>query len=413
VSWGRIDDGLHDHEKFLFFGPAATPREMWVFGMSWTHQHYRRFQAAGFVPTCMPSVWAGSRAKGLRFAAELVRSGLWEQADGGWVFHDWLDYAAPDERAHFGAEPGPPPRRQAPRDPGEPAKAEPDRQDLSEKRREAGRRGAATTNSKRWGSRQPSANRRQKSASAESANVGKRRQTVGKPEPVADTFADPSGRQTSANPNPVEVQKPPPPTPSVIDDLGGGGGESPVPQAQTPTPGGPGDLTAADAVLSDVAAAWDRPAAALVRHRDAVFSALMCGWRQDALARHLAADPPQPVFDAAGLLADRLNRLPESPDHCGRRCCAASAPAAPAVCITHHVPVAADGCEYCAVASGRCLRHPGSRVVSGTGECEVCFVKKFPDDERARYLCDEHETLRDHDGTCPRCPAEYATGNAS
>jgi hypothetical protein len=42
----------------------------------------------GFVPRSAMTI-LGATA---RDASSLVKSGLWEMADGGWQFHDWLDY---------------------------------------------------------------------------------------------------------------------------------------------------------------------------------------------------------------------------------------------------------------------------------------------------------------------------------
>lgn len=118
MSWGRIDDGLHDHSKVVALGPVTDPMGLWTLCFSWTHGHANA-TTPGFVPRMLPARFAGSSARGTRLARRLVDVGLWEVVDGGWIFHDWADYAAPARDRESTGVPS----------------------DLSEKRREAGRRG--------------------------------------------------------------------------------------------------------------------------------------------------------------------------------------------------------------------------------------------------------------------------------
>jgi len=82
MTWGKVDDKLWGSPKWLGTGPRA--RALWVSGLSWCMDQL----TDGHVPAHVISVLGGTR----RDAGELVRIGLWEEADGGWQFHDWLDY---------------------------------------------------------------------------------------------------------------------------------------------------------------------------------------------------------------------------------------------------------------------------------------------------------------------------------
>lgn len=178
VSWARYDDNFDDHPKVMA-ALGEHPASVSLHTCANTYSHRNRLN--GFVPKEYPRRLLGPI--GARAARALVNSGLWETVDGGWVFHDWEDYASPERRRQ-------PSGNSSDTDPG----------DLSAKRREAGRRGAAATNAKRWGSADQT--------DGESANVGNLptdadRQTsanasanVGTPNPVPEV-ADSSSRQNA------------------------------------------------------------------------------------------------------------------------------------------------------------------------------------------------------------------------
>lgn len=176
MTWARLDDGLHNHEKFMGFGPVTTPRELWVVALSWTHQNFRRHTIPGFVPASMPTVWAGTKTKGNRLAARLAESGLWETTDTGWVFHDWLDYASPDERTHFGADTTP--------DSGS-DDTPPDGETLRDKRRRAGQAGGRASAARRTTTGEASKSEASAEASA-SASSSKSEASAATPNPVAE-----------------------------------------------------------------------------------------------------------------------------------------------------------------------------------------------------------------------------------
>lgn len=86
MPWFKVDDGLHSHPKWIAASPHA--RALWVTAGSWCAAHL----TDGHVPKHMLTLF-GARPKD---AAELVRLGLWVEADddpeGGWRFHDWGEY---------------------------------------------------------------------------------------------------------------------------------------------------------------------------------------------------------------------------------------------------------------------------------------------------------------------------------
>jgi hypothetical protein len=120
MGWARLDDGLHDHPKFI--GLSLEAVGLWTLALTWAHRHAgASFGLLGHVPANLPARLAGTRGK--RLAAELEQHHLWdaEGAIGGWVIHDYIEYLPAAER---------------------PATAN----EVRKARSEAGKRGAAT----RW-----------------------------------------------------------------------------------------------------------------------------------------------------------------------------------------------------------------------------------------------------------------------
>jgi hypothetical protein len=82
MTWGKIDDKLWGHQKWM--ATPAPARGLWITALSWCMDQ----GTDGHVPRhVLP--FLGSTP---RHANALVTSGLWETADGGWQFHDWLAY---------------------------------------------------------------------------------------------------------------------------------------------------------------------------------------------------------------------------------------------------------------------------------------------------------------------------------
>ena len=85
MTWFKVDDKLHDHEKPHTAGKAAMG--VWVLAGSWSADNL----TDGFVPARVLGRW-GTAAD----AKRLVAAELWDECerDGqpGWRFHDWLEY---------------------------------------------------------------------------------------------------------------------------------------------------------------------------------------------------------------------------------------------------------------------------------------------------------------------------------
>ena len=128
MGWVRLDDGLHDHPKFTRLTDlASSPLEematvgLWTYCRTWAARHPREVngrKTAGIVTRGVVRRFAGDAGDAM--AALLVKAELWVPVDNGWEIHD----------AHLYEQPG------GVTDPAE----------VSAKRAEAGRKGAAS----RW-----------------------------------------------------------------------------------------------------------------------------------------------------------------------------------------------------------------------------------------------------------------------
>jgi hypothetical protein len=82
MAWFRVDDHLYGHPKWL--GLPRGARALWTTAGSWASGQL----TDGFIPTAVLPALDGTR----REATALVEAGLWEEAEGGWLFHDWADF---------------------------------------------------------------------------------------------------------------------------------------------------------------------------------------------------------------------------------------------------------------------------------------------------------------------------------
>jgi hypothetical protein len=90
MAWFTVDDQMHGHPKLAEIDPArfAEAISLWTLAGSWCANHL----TDGRVPTAqLRKLVPFNPAKA---AAELARVGLWDKADGGYVFHDWSHYQA-------------------------------------------------------------------------------------------------------------------------------------------------------------------------------------------------------------------------------------------------------------------------------------------------------------------------------
>jgi len=81
MTWFKIDDNLLEHPKFLQLSDGA--QLLWMRAGVWS----ARYLTEGLIPPALVEKYGRDEC-----AAELVDAGLWEHAEGGFQFHDWLDY---------------------------------------------------------------------------------------------------------------------------------------------------------------------------------------------------------------------------------------------------------------------------------------------------------------------------------
>lgn len=82
MPWFKVDDTLHSHPKARRAGVAAMG--LWSLAGAYS----AAYKLDGLVPSDYVRTWPG----GPRLADRLVASGLWDEVDDGWRFHDWCDY---------------------------------------------------------------------------------------------------------------------------------------------------------------------------------------------------------------------------------------------------------------------------------------------------------------------------------
>lgn len=117
MAWARLNDGIFDHPKCIDAGEDAT--NLFVRSIVWCSKQL----TDGRIPKAALRVLT-QRRDADALAAKLLEVGLWEDRDGAWWVHDFLDYN---------------PSRES---------VEGRRADVSAKRSAAGKAG----NAKRWGS---------------------------------------------------------------------------------------------------------------------------------------------------------------------------------------------------------------------------------------------------------------------
>lgn len=141
--WVKIDDGFYDHPKFVKAGPLGIA--MWATALAWCNRNIeaneRQGHPAGFVPESVVRrlidwqgvawrcwsgelVGGGEDAEAIAVADWLVKCGIFEATEGGYLIHDYDEYQQPEKV-----------------------------KDIRAKRAEAGRRGAEA----RWSAKSASA----------------------------------------------------------------------------------------------------------------------------------------------------------------------------------------------------------------------------------------------------------------
>jgi hypothetical protein len=86
VPWFPVDDGFYSHPKVLATSLAA--RGLWATAGSWCSDPAHHTD--GVVPAHVLASLGGTP----ELAAELVTAGLWRRSRKGYVFHDWFDWGS-------------------------------------------------------------------------------------------------------------------------------------------------------------------------------------------------------------------------------------------------------------------------------------------------------------------------------
>lgn len=86
MAWLRIDDRVRTHPKIANAGPAAA--WLWFCGVCYCREHL----TDGFIPKAVVGSLAMNLSSPFRHAARLVEVRLWEDAEGGYQVHDFLDW---------------------------------------------------------------------------------------------------------------------------------------------------------------------------------------------------------------------------------------------------------------------------------------------------------------------------------
>ena len=85
IGWFKVDDQLAFNAKVMLAGNSAMG--LWVRAGSWSSAQL----TGGFVPAHMANAMANGMANPCDSDA-LVMAGLWNEAEGGFQFHDWAEF---------------------------------------------------------------------------------------------------------------------------------------------------------------------------------------------------------------------------------------------------------------------------------------------------------------------------------
>lgn len=104
MPWVKLSDDWYDNPKHIAAGPLGNA--MWVTALSWCLRNL----TDGYIPNGQvnrlvdPDALAALGTDARAVAATLVACGLFEQADGGYRIHDFLDYQPSREQVLDGRE---------------------------------------------------------------------------------------------------------------------------------------------------------------------------------------------------------------------------------------------------------------------------------------------------------------------
>jgi hypothetical protein len=88
MAWVKIDDQLPNHVKVAYLEDMVLPAlGLNMLALCWCNSQL----TDGFIPEAQVRRLAGN-ARWLPLAEVLVKAGFWEEVDGGYQIHDYLDY---------------------------------------------------------------------------------------------------------------------------------------------------------------------------------------------------------------------------------------------------------------------------------------------------------------------------------
>jgi hypothetical protein len=86
MPYAPVSVNFDTHPKVAQLGRNIAPLGLWIVALTYSSRHLQD----GYVPHWLPRKVAGRF--GLRWAKALVKVGLWEVCEGGWMIHDFLDW---------------------------------------------------------------------------------------------------------------------------------------------------------------------------------------------------------------------------------------------------------------------------------------------------------------------------------
>jgi uncharacterized phage protein (TIGR02220 family) len=87
MAWVRLDDGFPDHPKVVKVGPLGETLQ--VRALCYAGRHL----TDGFIPLeAVQRLTVGLGRTKEKWSSLMVKAGLWEERDGGFVVHDYLEY---------------------------------------------------------------------------------------------------------------------------------------------------------------------------------------------------------------------------------------------------------------------------------------------------------------------------------
>jgi len=94
VAWIRLEEGFNEHPKILQAGPLAV--HLWLSSIAYSNRNL----TDGHFPAQLArsGAWALDPIQPERLIQALLKTGLWEEAEGGYVIHNYHKYQPSKEQ---------------------------------------------------------------------------------------------------------------------------------------------------------------------------------------------------------------------------------------------------------------------------------------------------------------------------